>query len=399
MNDEQSKLLLLGIGGGGCRLAAAVRVLYGDDMRVLCMDTDALANREVQQAAPDIPCVLFGGRRLAGNGAGGDYAKGMEAFKDDAALLENHLTGVRTVIMLACLGAGTGSGAAIEAARMLKQKGIATFCVATLPFSFEGSARQEVATRTKSQIEENVESLAEIPLDDLFDEVEQGTVMAANEAVNDMLASALALLWRLLDHSGLLCIDPERLYGLVMRGGNVRFCSEAASGKDRVGRLLGALHRNRLLKGTEALGKANAVLVGILGGTDLCLAEIREVMDALQKWCQAGSRGCRVEMGTVLSPAFDGRIEIIVFTFENWKLTAAGAKATSGLAEPPAIDTFESLTSPSKWTKKKPNSKLTFGQTGRGKFQNVEPTLSDDQKEDLDIPTFLRRNLPVERSF
>jgi len=40
-------------------------------------------------------------------------------------------------------------------------------------------------------------------------------------------------------------------------------------------------------------------------------------------------------------------------------------------------------------------SKLSFGATGRGKFRDVEPTLHEG--EDLDVPTYIRRNIILER--
>jgi hypothetical protein len=38
---------------------------------------------------------------------------------------------------------------------------------------------------------------------------------------------------------------------------------------------------------------------------------------------------------------------------------------------------------------------LSSGATGKGKFQNVEPTIYNGQ--DLDIPTYLRKNIHLDR--
>ncbi|MCL1921448.1 MAG: hypothetical protein FWG50_10310 [Kiritimatiellaeota bacterium] len=382
MSDEQSKLLLLAVGGGGGRLAATVRALYQGEMRVLCMDTDALANREVQRDA-DIPCVLFGARRLAGNGTGGNPALGLEAFNDDAALLEGHLANVRTAVILTCLGGGTGTGATPEIANMLNGKGIATLCIATHPFTFEGPERWNAASRMHMQLEDSVDALMDVNLDDLFDEAGAQTAAQANDAANALLASGVTLLWRLVTRPGFVCADPERLNGLIARGGNVRFASAVATGHDRVAQLMESLRNNRLLRGRETLGKANAILVGILGGDDLRLAEIGDTMKALRAYCNAD---CHVEMGTVLDPAFDGRIELVVFAFENWKIP--------GALEPPVADPLLIPNKPGKRAKK-PASKLSHGATGRGKFHNVEPTIWED--DDLDVPTYHRRGIRLER--
>ena len=383
MSDEQSKLLLLGVGGGGGRLVAAVRARYQGDMRVLCMDTDALANREVQRDA-DIPCILFGARRLSGNGAGGAPSLGLEAFNDDAAILDDHLQGVRTAVVLTCLGGGTGSGATPEIARVLNSKGISTLCVVTCPFAFEGKERQDIASRVCSQIEDHVDSRMEVNLDDLFDETGVGNAAQANEAANTLLASGVTLLWHLVTRPGFVCADAARLNGLIARGGSVRFGSVSASGDNRVARLTESLRGSRLLQGRETLSKANAILVGILGGDDLRLSELGDIMKTLRSWC---NEDCHVEMGTVLDAEFDGRIELVVFAFENW--------AIQGASEPPIVDPFLIPNKPGKRGKKPTASKLSHGATGRGKFQNVEPTMWSTG--DLDIPTYLRRNIRLER--
>ena len=377
MSDEQAKLLLLGVGGGGGRLAAAIRTHYQGEMRVVCMDTDALATREIQQMALDIPCILFGGGRLAGNGTAGDTVQGGEAFKDDAEqLLEPHLQGVRTVVILACLGAGTGGGATPKIANLLKQKGISTLCIVTRPFSFEGQARQAAANLGCSQIATHANAIAEIPLDDLFEEGGQATLTAAIESANRVLARGVALLWRMVSRPGcLINVDPERLHNLIMHGGETHFGSAVATGDGRVGQLMGMLKGSRLLRASETLDRARTILVGILGGEDLRLTEIGDIKKQLGKWHRAE---CRVEIGTVLDPEFDGRIELVVFTFENW----AGSGAS---AEPPILE-LGAVKSSKQKKKESPRLPETTG---------AEPNVWRGQN--LDEPTFRRLDIQLDR--
>ena len=369
MNNEQSKLLLLGIGGGGGRLAAAVRASYAGDMRVLCMDTDALSNREIQQVA-NVPCILFGARRLAGNGAGGDPIQAREAFRDESPLLDEHLAGVRTAIILTCLGAGTGSGATREVACLLRARGITTLCIATTPFHFEGQARLDVANHMRPSIEMHVDSLAEVRLDDLFATTGQETLDAAKEAADKALARSVTLLWRMVSCSGFLCTDPERLHSLITHGACVRFGSAVASGDNRVPHLLDALKVNRVLRKGATLDKARAILVGILGGNDLRLAEINDIMKTLHGWYPMD---CLAETATVLDPEFDGRIELVVFAFENDTQASASA-------EPPLFDP-DVIARP----KSSAKARKTTGDSEIWKGEN------------LDEPTFRRRKIRLER--
>jgi len=362
MGNEESKLLLLGIGGGGGRVAAAVRASYAGDMRVLCIDSDALSNREIQQVAK-VPCILFGARRLAGNGAAGDPIQARDAFKDETQLLEPNLAGVRTAIILTCLGAGTGSGATPEVARILRSMGIVTLCIATYPFRFEGQSRQAVAERMRSSIESRVNALAEVRLDDLFAATGEETVEAANQAANETLARGVTLLWRMVSRPGFVCTDPERLRSLIAHGLHVRFDSAVASGDNRVARLTDTLRANRILRKSDR-DKARAILVGILGGNDLRLAEITDIMATLHGWYPPTD--CITEVATLLDPALDGRIELVVFAFENCAL------------EPP-------LLIPETIVRSKP-----------GKAAKPPVDFEARETQNLDEPTFRRHNIRLD---
>lgn len=386
----QSGLLLLGVGGGGCRLAASVLAAYGDGMRALGVDTDALSNR--QAAVGGLNCLLFGGARLAGHGTGGDAIKGRLVVQDDMQNIVPHLEGVRTVVLTACLGAGTGGGATPEIVKALHDMGIATFCFVTMPFGFEGDARRKAAERVLPMIEENADSMVVVSLDELYAETESASLEDAIRKAESCIAAGISLMWRLVTKPGFIQSDSERLHAMVLRGGTARFGYASATGKNRAALASEGLRKCRLLRAGDAFSKANALLLGILAGPDLRLAEIGEITGNVRLLCKAE---CGIEMGTVLDAQYEGRIELVVVTFENWAVAVQpeSRKDASSLSEPPVADDFP-IQSGSKRTRGK-GSKLSFGATGRGKFQNVEPTIFEGQ--DLDIPTFVRRNIQLDR--
>lgn len=392
MSQEQhSGLLLLGVGGGGCRLAASVLAAYGGRMRALGVDTDALSNKQASEGG--LTCLLLGGARLAGHGTGGDAIKGRLAAQDDMQNLAPHLQGVRTVVVVACLGAGTGGGATPEIIKCLHDMGIATMCFALLPFAFEGDARRKAAERALPMLEENADSLVPVNLDDLFGSCGDEPLEASLSRAEAALASGITLLWRLLTRPGFIQLDPERLHGLVVRGGNARLGCASAQGAERAAQVAAALRASRLLRSGDALSKAGALLVGVLAGSDLRLAELGEIMGKLKGFCPGD---CHVEMGTVLDAQYEGRLEVVVLAFESWvsSLPVEVKKDAPPVQEPPVADAFPIHPGSAKRGRGK-SSKLSFGATGRGKFQNVEPTLYNGQ--DLDIPTFVRRGILLER--
>lgn len=383
-NEEQPAMLLLGVGGGGCRLAASVCAAYGPGLRALGADTDALANR--QASAGGMTCLLLGGSRLAGHGAGGDAIQGRLAAQDDMPNLQAQMKGVRTVVLMTCLGGGTGGGATPEIVKTLGQMGIATICFATMPFSFEGQARRKEAERVLPMIEESADSLVVVPLDDLFKDA--GNDLSLDDAImmaEGIIAAGMTLLWRLLSKPGFISLDAERLHTMVLRGGNALFGCGSATGAGRAAKAVEALRGCRLLQSGKALTRANALLLGILAGSDLRLAEVGEVMREIQKACKSG---CHIEMGTVLDPFYEGRIELVALAFESW--TAAALAAPSG----EVADVVPARAGGRK-TRSRGGSKLSSGATGRGKFKGVEPTMYNN--EDLDVPTFARRGIRLDR--
>ena len=136
MKPENSSLLLLGVGGAGATTVRGVRRAYGASIRALTVDADASSG-----TSAETPFVLIGGDRLAGRGAGGLPAEARAAFLDKPDVLDAHLEGVRTAVIVTALGGGTGSGATSEIVRHLSGRGIVTIVFATLPFSFEGAER------------------------------------------------------------------------------------------------------------------------------------------------------------------------------------------------------------------------------------------------------------------
>jgi len=395
MNDEhQSQLLLIGIGGGGARLAAAVHKLYQDAMRVVCIDTDAIANREL--LSNTIPCILIGAARLSGNGTGGDAVKGRLAIQDDMHLLHSHLQGVRTAVILTCMGSGTGSGVTPEVISALHDMGIATCCIATEPFGFEGESRKINATRAKAMIEEHVDSFCVVNLDDLFNSTGELLINSTIDASNEILAAGITLMWRLLTKPGFLSINAERLHALILHGGTSSFGKATASGPTRTDALISAFRESRLLRSGDSIAKAHAMLVGILAGSDLRLTEIGDIMKTLRDWNKVDAQ---IEMGTVIDPAFNGRIEVVIFCFESSMIPAVEMKkdaSVSGATTPPQIPPAEVFQiQPGSAKRNKPKSKLSSGATGKGKFQGVEPTIHNGQ--DLDIPTYLRKNIHLDR--
>ena len=72
------------------------------------------------------------------------------------------------VFVAACMGGGTGTGAAPVLANISKESGALTIGVVTKPFDFEGLKRKRQAEEGISRLQREVDALIIIPNERLF---------------------------------------------------------------------------------------------------------------------------------------------------------------------------------------------------------------------------------------
>ncbi len=361
-------MILIGIGGGGSAIARGVRRAFGEGLRFLTVDTDATTSE-----GTDDNFILIGGDRLSGRGAGGDIVAARLAAEDSIPSIDPELEGVRLAIIVTSLGGGTGGGATLEAVKHLGSRGIPSVVFATTPFTFEGEDRQRAARGVMTMIEESANATFFIPLDKLVENADRFDD-AMQRAVGTM-ASGVTLFWRLVEKPGYIKLDAERIRHLVAKAGRGRFATVSAQGPDRASAIVDALTRAPLL--SIGSGPVRAIVCGVLAGDDLRLKEIGEISEGVQ--VAFGNKSTSFELATVNDEdTFSGRISAVVMLFES-NTKDDSTEKIGGVMSP---------------RRRKKSGALSVGPQGRGRFNNAEPTIWNG--EDLDIPTFLRRNISIE---
>lgn len=238
MNSD-SPMLLIGIGTAGSNIARGVSRAFGDGLRYVLADTDAVSGQGGG------PFSLLGGDRLSGRGAGGDVVAGRLAVEDSVRGLDEHLQGVRLAVIVTALGGGTGGGGTLETAKHLGNRGVPTVVFATTPFAFEGEDRQRNARGVMAMIEEAANATFFLPLDKLI-----GEVTNMNEALRqavDTVATGVTFFWRLVEKPGYIRLDTERLRHLLAGAGRGRFATTTVQGPARAKEAVDQLIRSELL--------------------------------------------------------------------------------------------------------------------------------------------------------
>ena len=364
--NASSPLLLIGVGSAGAKIARGITHAFGGGLRHVLADTDA------SSASENEPFVLLGGDRLSGHGTGGDLVAGRLAAEDSIAALDDHLEGVRVAVIVTALGGGTGGGATLEAASHLSARGIPAIVFATTPFTFEGEDRQRNARGVMSMIQSAANATFFLPLDKLIGGTDR--MDEAMQRAIDTLASGITLFWRLVEKPGYLAFDAERLRHLLSSAGRGRFATATARGPDRVREALDALLASELLASSS--GPVRSAFCGILAGEDLRLSEVGAIADGVR----GAFGGLTFDLATVNDEAtFAGRLSVVVMLFE-----ATGEKADD---EKPSGGVMGSR-------RRRALNPLAVGQNARGRFKNAEPTIWNG--EDLDVPTFARRNISLD---
>lgn len=376
-------LLLISLGGAAAGIARRVAERSPAPMRALILDTD---DAVLQTLTPTtgVSTTIFGTKRLAGRGTGGDHSLGAGALRDDAASLQAQIGSPRLAVVLTCCGGGT-SGAAPLLLGMLREQGVATLTFATAPFAFEGDDRRRAAAVLLPTLESCSDALARIPLDTLLEGFPEGRPAAEAFAyAADRIGAGVALLWSLLTHPGFLPFDAERFHRLLTNtnatGLPFCFADATAEGPDRAATVLHELIASPRFRsdGIDRLANAAWLAVGVLAGPDLRLCELGTLMEGLRGHCQSLREAY---LGTAHEERREGRLSVVALAFG---LPAADV----GRRDDDALRPLRGG---------KPKGKGQRSRLGsvKDRFADVEHTLFDGQ--DLDEPTYRRRGIRLTR--
>ncbi|HZM02340.1 MAG TPA: cell division protein FtsZ [Candidatus Saccharimonadales bacterium] len=401
-----------GVGGAGCNTVSSLDAAALPGVDILAVNTDCQA-LESSAAAQKL---VLGARRTRGLGAGGDPELGRAAAEEDIDKMRAFCGDADIIFILAGLGGGTGTGAAPVLARMARERGALVLAIVTMPFEFEGNRRQQQAQAGLRDLKAGADAVICLPNQKLFKLLDEKTsVLDGFKISNGLLAQGLHGIWRLLSQPGLINVDFADLCS-VTRGRHAAssFATAEACGESRVEQVAEKLLAHPLLDGGQVLSDSDAVLVSLVGGPDLTMAEINKVMEPLNRQCE----NAHIILGAAIDEHFGNRLSVT--------LIASCQPAEEIKSEPSAIrdnplhfldaDAMQRPASrfqvpPPELTPEQ-KEKLLKEQTARtrrkssrlqrelpleivykGRFEKSEPTIRHG--EDLDVPTYIRRGVPL----
>jgi cell division protein FtsZ len=405
---------IFGVGGAGVVLGDVLNQSEFAGASFAVIDTDA----QSLAASTATMKIHLETKLLRGLGTGGDPERGHALAEEQFSTLKTACEDAEVVFIVAGLGGGAGSGISPVLARAAKESGALVLAFVTLPFLCEGNRRQQQAGHCLDQLRAVADGVVCLPNQKAFKLIDENTsVLDTFRITGGLLVEGIRGVWQLLTRPGLIQIHFDDLCGLVRdRHSESAFAFVETAGPARSREIVEKLLAHPLLDEGRALAGASAVLVSLTGGKDLTMAEVNRVMEKISQQCEPA----QVIMGAAIDPGMANKLSIALIAAKNSveKAEPAVSADASKQNNSPAETNGDSLPEGSRFERRslsaspthqrepivsrpvrkrdktKPvQTQLPLAIVSKGRFDKSEPTIH--KGEDLDIPTYIRRGVPL----
>ena len=372
---QPAKIKVIGVGGGGCNAVNRMIRAKLEGVEVITGNTDLQALK-----LSEAPVKLQLGAKLTkGLGAGANPEVGRKAALEDTEKIIEALEGSDMIFITAGLGGGTGSGAAPVVASLASELGALSVAVVTKPFAFEGKRRMMQAEQALQELIGAVDTVIVIPNERLMDTVERGTsFFDAFRIADDILRQAVQGISDIITVPGIINRDFADVKAIMHGPGYPVMGTAAATGTTRAVDAANRAIASPLLEDNSIQG-AQGILINISGSSSLTLHEVHEASSVIQK---AAHENANIIFGAVQDDNMKDSVKITVIAagfkdankkniHQKQSLLPKTWKAGREIAEPPMQQTLPNVVHQVQ--------------------QNVREVGQDVPADDLDVPTFLRR--------
>ena len=439
---------VLGIGGAGGNALDRLVIDGIEGATVIALNTDVQSLNGC--VAPQK--IHLGKSATRGLGAGGDPEIGYEAAEEAATEIHAAIDGADMIFLCVGLGGGTGSGAAPLIAHMARGAGAMVVAFATMPFSFEGKRRRKQAAESLAQLEQQADLVICFENDRLGETASHSAgVQEAFVAADQVLSHSISAIAAIIRRGGIIPTGLDELASALRRAHpRCLFGYGESESANRAHEALTRALKSPLMDKGKMLADCQSVVIHIAGGPDLTVQEITTLM---QEFNRHIGDDTRIDFGVGTDAKLGRRLCVTIISSTAAPVAATPSSpsvpaAPSPRAAPgdgaspqrtaarvpqprvpapvahehsafdpeqdiepepepvtpiapvkaapaPAAQTYrKTQVEKTAATKKEEKAEqMTLEPANRGRFEKSEPTIVDGQ--DLDVPTFLRKNLKV----
>jgi cell division protein FtsZ len=411
---------VFGVGGAGVALLDALNAEEFAGAGFVAVNTDA-ASLAASSATVRIHLET---KLLRGLGTGGDPERGRALAEEQFSTLKSACDGANVVFIIAGLGGGAGSGISPVLARAAKETGALVLAFVTLPFDCERNRRQQQAQQSLEQLKSVADGVICLPNQKACKLIDENTsLLDTFRITGGLLVEGVRGVWRLLTRPGLIQIHFDDLCALVRdRHSESVFAFVEASGPARSREAVEKLLAHPLLDEGRDLADADAVLVSLMGGKDLTMADVNRVMEQIGRCCEHA----QIIMGAAVDAEMKNKLSVTLIAARNSiaknessistadspeQMVSSGATERSAGGSPASSDFSQRADKLSEIQlhqreqsvsrhgrarragNKLLQTQLPLAIISKGRFDKSEPTIH--KGEDLDIPTYVRRGISL----
>jgi cell division protein FtsZ len=374
----------VGVGGGG---GNAVNRMIDEDLEgveFVSVNTDAQALRKSKSGTK----IQIGRKLTRGLGAGARPEIGRAALEESRDEVIEALRDADLIFITAGMGGGTGTGAAPLIGEIARDMGALTIAVVTKPFLFEGGKRMRQAEEGLAELKRSVDTMIVVPNERLLSVVGKGTSFKdALKKADEVLLHATQGISDLIRVTGEVNVDFADVRTVMSNRGAALMGTGFGRGENRAVEAAQEAISSPLLDNISIHG-ASGVLINITGGMDLAIDEVTVISQIIQ---EAAGDDAEIIFGAVHDPQMREEVRVTVIATGFGKMESAFKKTIvrgrlGGFAPPVRPIRAEGG----------PVSANPLNLKGT-RIVRPDPRPGDDsgadRTPDLEIPTFIRRQM------
>lgn len=277
MKEKNPRIKLIGIGGGAGSILEYIYRNHTSLMDLIYIDSDAEA---IENSI--IPTKLMIEEYY--NSSEKQFSIVQKGFKttyhslfDISGFIDSN---TEFVILLTCLGGSLGSSAIPVISTTLKDMGITSLELMTMPFSFEGQRRSRIANEALISIEKVSDSFVIIENDKAINLIGSSVKEELFPVIDNYISSIIKIFPKIISVSGYINVDIDDVKAVVKGKGELFIGVGSGYGKDRVNKALKSLFNYPLTKNNRIINATDCLLF-IDGNPNISMDEITEITDSV----------------------------------------------------------------------------------------------------------------------
>ena len=400
---QNARMKVFGVGGGGGNAVNRMIAEDLDGVEFISVNTDAQALKTATATTK----IQIGKLLTRGLGAGARPEIGRQAIEESRDEIYKALEGADLVFITAGMGGGTGTGAAPVIAEMAREMGALAIGIVTKPFLFEGKKRMRQAEMGLAELKRAADTVIVVPNERLLSVVGKGTSFRdALKKADEVLLHATQGISDLIHVTGEVNVDFADVRTVMQCRGPAIMGTGFGTGEHRAVEAAQEAISSPLLDNVTIEGAAG-VLINITGGMDLTIDEVTTIASIIQ---EASGDDAEIIFGAVHDPSLEGEVrvtviatgldqesampEVLVRPIQTAASGGLGYGTRTVMPAAAAEPTFVRASHGPIATTAAPRPVATATVPEARPFERMpQAPVSRHQLTDLDIPTFIRRQM------